>query len=120
VEGVFAGGDVAKGPSSIIEAIEAGRRAASSIDKFLGGDGMLEEVLVERPLSQPYSGKREVGFADLKRAEIPTIPLSERFKGFPEVERCFDDDQAIMEATRCLQCDLELRLAKEIQLQKNE
>lgn len=120
VEGVFAGGDVAKGPSSVIEAIEAGRRAASSIDKFLGGDGIIEETPVETPLSQPYSGKREEGFADLKRAEIPTLPLSERFKGFPEVKRCLNDDQAIMEATRCLQCDLEIRLAKEALLQKDK
>jgi NADPH-dependent glutamate synthase beta subunit-like oxidoreductase len=119
-EGVFAGGDVAKGPSSVIEAIEAGRRAASSIDKFLGGDGMIEEVLSERPPSQPYSGKRERGFSDLKRAEVPTLPLSERFNGFLEVERCFNDDQAIVEAMRCLQCDLEIRLAKEASFQKNE
>ncbi len=120
VEGTFAGGDIAKGPGSVIEAIEAGRRAASSIDKFLGGDGMIEETLAERSAFQPYSGKREKGFADFKRIESPTLPLEERLNGFIEVERCFNDDQAIMEATRCLQCDLELRLAKESLLQKNE
>jgi NADPH-dependent glutamate synthase beta subunit-like oxidoreductase len=113
VEGVFAGGDVAKGPRSIIEAIEAGRRAATSIDTFLGGDGLIEETLAERSDNFSYSGKREKGFADLKRVEPPTLPLSERNDTFSEVVHCFNDEQAVKEASRCLQCDLELRLAKE-------
>jgi len=113
LDGVFAGGDVAKGPTSVIEAIEAGRRAASSIDQFLGGDGRIEEILAERSNSQPYSGKRKEGFADMKRVETPFLPVSERYKGFIEVENCFEEDQAIKEASRCLQCDLELRLVKE-------
>ena len=111
--GVFAGGDVAKAPGTIIDAIAAGRRAASSIDTFLGGDGIVEETLIERPASQPYTGKREEGFADLKRAEMPTIPLSERRNGFSEVELGFNEEQAKEEAKRCLQCDLEIQLAKE-------
>jgi len=40
--GVFAGGDAANGPATVIEAIAAGRRAAISIDKCIGGDGELE------------------------------------------------------------------------------
>jgi heterodisulfide reductase subunit A-like polyferredoxin len=116
LDGVFAGGDVVKGPSSVIEAIEAGRRAASSIDQFLGGDGRIEEILAERPNSKPYSGKREEGFADLKRVETPTLPVSERCKGFLEVKGCFDEDQAIQEAQRCLQCDLELKLVNPVRM----
>ncbi len=42
MKGVFAGGDAANGPATVIEAIAAGRRAAISIDKYLGGDGVLE------------------------------------------------------------------------------
>jgi len=111
--GVFAGGDVGKGPGAIIDAISAGRRAASSIDKFLGGDGDIEESIAVRPDTGAYNGKRERGFADLKRVETQAIPLSERHDGFTEVDLCFDDDHAISEAKRCLQCDLELTLAKE-------
>jgi len=44
-EGVFAGGDVVKGPASVIEAIAHGRLAATSIDKYLGGEGDIEETL---------------------------------------------------------------------------
>jgi len=111
--GIFAGGDVAKAPGSIIDAIAAGRKAASSIDKFLGGNGMIDETLIQRPDSQSYDGKREEGFADLKREPMPTLPLCERHDGFGEVELGFTDDQAKGEAKRCLQCDLELDLAQE-------
>jgi len=111
--GIFAGGDAAKAPGSIIDAIAAGRRAASSIDKFLDGDGDIEETLLERPAPLPYTGKRDEGFADLKRKTMPTLPLSERHDGFCEVELGFSNDQAKEEAKRCLQCDLELNLAQE-------
>ena len=115
--GVFAGGDVGKGPGAIIDAISEGRRAASAIDQFLGGDGDIEESIAVRPDTGAYNGKRERGFADLKRVETPAIPLSERHDGFIEVDLCFDDDHAICEAKRCLQCDLELTLAKEIRIE---
>jgi len=35
--GVFAGGDAVSGPATVIEAIAAGKRAASSIHRYLGG-----------------------------------------------------------------------------------
>ena len=44
-KGLFAGGDVVSGPNSIISAIAHGRKAASSIDQYLGGDGIIDEVL---------------------------------------------------------------------------
>jgi NADPH-dependent glutamate synthase beta subunit-like oxidoreductase len=110
--GLFAGGDVGRGPSAIIDAIAAGRRAAKSIDKFLDGDGVIEETLAEKPDTGSYTGQRERGFADLVRAQMPTLPLSERHAGFQEVELCLSDDQAVSEAKRCLQCDLETRMIK--------
>jgi len=112
IPGVFAGGDVAKAPGTIIDAIAAGRGAASSIDKFLGGDGNIKETFVEIPPIEPGTGRRDKGFADLKREEMPFIPLSERHDGFREVELGLSHDQAIKEAYRCLHCDLELSLAQ--------
>jgi hypothetical protein len=111
MDGVFAGGDAGKGPGAIIDAIAAGRRAAVAMDKYLGGDGLIEETLAERAETDSYNGKREKGFADIRREEIPTLPLSERHTGFREVDLCLNDDQALKEANRCLQCDLECRLA---------
>jgi NADPH-dependent glutamate synthase beta subunit-like oxidoreductase len=116
MRGIFAGGDVANGPATVVEAIAAGRRAAISIDKYLGGDGRFD---LGRPKAKggadqlSYNGKREFGFAELKRVEVPILPLSERHSGFAEVEQCYSDDQVQQEIHRCLQCDLEICLAKE-------
>ena len=60
-----------------------------------------------------YVGGRESGFAELKRVEAPSLPLSERHDGFREVELCFSDEQVKEETHRCLQCDLEICLAQE-------
>lgn len=113
LEWVFAGGDVGRGPGTVIDAIAAGRRAASSIDVFLGGDGLIDEALVERVQQHAYDGRREKGFADIPRTACPVLPVSERTNNFNEVELCFDDLQAVREARRCLQCDEELRLARQ-------
>lgn len=110
--GVFAGGDVTKAAGSIIEAIAAGRRAASSIDKSLGGDGNIEETLWQRPAPEPYTGRRNKGFADLGRGEMPKLPISETHHGFAEVELGLDTEQVTREAKRCLQCDLELIIGR--------
>ena len=74
---------------------------------------MIDETLVERSSAESYTGKREAGFADLKRAVMPTMPISERHVGFNEVEQGFDEELAVHEAKRCLRCDLELFLARE-------
>jgi len=110
--GVFAGGDVGKGPGAIIDAIAAGRRAATAIDKLLGGDGVLSERYADKPDTASYTGARERGFADLARGAAPHLPLEERKGNFKEVDLCFSDEQAVSEAKRCLQCDLEIKLAK--------
>jgi NADPH-dependent glutamate synthase beta subunit-like oxidoreductase len=113
IPGVFVGGDVAKAPGTIIDAIAAGRRAARSIDSYLGGDADIEETLVERPSLEPHIDKSEAGFADLKRVIMTTLPVSQRHEGFDEVENGFNEEEAAQEAKRCLQCDLEIQLAKE-------
>ena len=59
-----------------------------------------------------YDGRREAGFAELKRVEVPSLPLSERHGGFSEVELCYSEEQIKAETHRCLQCDLEICLAK--------
>jgi NADH-quinone oxidoreductase subunit F len=104
--GVFAGGDVVTGPASVIEAIAAGRRAASSIDKYLGGDGFIDEVLTDPKEDAPFV---------LEEGERPRVPISaltvqERLGGFREVERGYSAEEAIAEARRCLMCDLEERV----------
>jgi len=101
-EGVFAGGDAVLGPATVIEAIAAGRRAATSIDKYLGGHGVIDETLAPtEDLPSRVNGPRE-GW----RPEMPTIPLEQRLKSFGNVELSLAEELAIEEANRCLRCDL--------------
>jgi len=53
-QGVYAGGDAVTGPASVIGAIAAGRKAAISIDRYLGGSGNIDETLVQRRQFNPY------------------------------------------------------------------
>ncbi|UCC32956.1 MAG: FAD-dependent oxidoreductase, partial [Candidatus Bathyarchaeota archaeon] len=64
---IFAGGDVVTGAASVVEAIAAGRKAAISINTFLGGDGSIDEALIEPERPDPWLG-REEDFAKKKRA----------------------------------------------------
>jgi len=104
-EGVFAGGDVVSGPASVIEAIAAGRQGAISIDKYLGGNGVIDEVL-----APPEEIAAPLGEAEEKRrVKMPTLQLEGRVSGFSQVELGYSDEMAIEEAERCLRCDLEER-----------
>ena len=105
--GVYAGGDVVGVPGSVIHAVAAGRVAAASIDRFLGGDGDIEEVLLERGTPDPRIG-REEGFALRSREKVPESPVGDRIRDFREVALGYDEGRAVREAGRCLQCDLRL------------
>ncbi|MFA4045073.1 MAG: hypothetical protein HZRFUVUK_001882 [Candidatus Fervidibacterota bacterium] len=110
--GVFAGGDVVLGPSSVIEAIAHGRIAASSIDRYLGGDGNIEEKLTDEGFVEKRSlwmGRIE-GFAYMERVKPRTIELERRRRTFDEVELGFNEEEAVREAIRCLQCDMRFQM----------
>jgi formate dehydrogenase beta subunit len=107
---VFAGGDVVSGAASVIEAITMGRKAAVSIDKYLGGDGVIDETLIETDVPNPWLG-REEGFADKGRAQVPCSPLEQRVQGFSVAELGLNEEEAVEEAKRCLRCDLRLQIS---------
>jgi len=107
LDGVFASGEAADGPGSLIEAIAAGKQAARSIDRFLGGDGVVDPSRDAPVGLDDYDGARERGFADRARIDPPVLPLAERHAAFTEVEQGYAPDQAVAEARRCLDCDLE-------------
>lgn len=109
VRGVFSGGDVASGPASVIDAIAAGRTAAISIDKYLGGEGEIDETLVKTEKPSPRIGQEE-GFAEKARIQMPCLGVEDRLKGFVDIELGFNKEMAIEEAKRCLQCDLRLQI----------
>ncbi len=113
IKGVFAGGDVVLGPASVIQAIAQGRQAASSIDKYLGGSGIIDEALIPFEKASPYFGSEE-GFVDRLQPQMPCLGLSERLGGFAEVELGYEEPTAREEAKRCLRCDARLQLSRPV------
>ncbi len=106
LRGVFAGGDVVSGPSSVIECIAAGRQAAIAIDRYLEGKGLIEEKLAapEDVSALPEMVEEE---GEKHRSKMPALSLKKRVRGFSLVERGFSETIAREEAQRCLRCDLE-------------
>ncbi|MBI5360851.1 MAG: FAD-dependent oxidoreductase [Planctomycetes bacterium] len=108
--GVFACGEAVKNPYSVIQAIAAGRKAAGDIDKFLGGDGNIDEVLVE-PYQAGHNFGREERFAYLGRGKMPMLGVSERRGNFAEIELGYEKDSAVEEGRRCLKCNMRLKFS---------
>ena len=101
-KGVFAGGDAVSGPASIIEAIAHGKLAASSIDRYLGGDGNIILSLVPEEHEISLDFYTDAGAA---RVEIPCLPAGTRVGTFEVVEKTLNGYLARKEADRCLWCD---------------
>ena len=106
IPGIFAGGDVASGASSIIEAVAAGKRAAAGIDCFLRGV----------PYSPEETDPATVAFNDANmkwhlkevekedRVKMPVLSVKERKRCTREVSQGLGKEEAIREARRCLSC----------------
>jgi NADPH-dependent glutamate synthase beta subunit-like oxidoreductase/NAD-dependent dihydropyrimidine dehydrogenase PreA subunit len=101
-KGVYAGGDAQTGPDSVIAAIAAGRQAAISIDKYLGGYGIIDEALALSVIMEPPSTPTE---KTQHIVHAPRLEPEERIKSFAEAELPLDKQTAADEAQRCLQCD---------------
>lgn len=101
--GLFAGGDAATGPKSIVEVVGAGHQAAESIKRYLTG----EDLLVGREINTSSNAKPE--FYDPKiwdltrRHEMPYRNALDRID-FNEIYLGFTEEQAVAEAKRCLSC----------------
>jgi len=110
-KGVFAAGDAVSGTDSVIAAIASARKAATGIDKYLGGTGVIDEVLAEMETPSPYIGRKE-GFAVRDRYLTALASMEQRLSSFEEMDHGFDEPSALTESARCLQCDLRLRITR--------
>ena len=99
--GVFVGGDSHRGPEDIVNAVCEAKKAAASIDKYLGGKGELYKGFEQTITDYHIEGDivphnrfltRQVG------AEEAIGSFCERNLGMHELD-------ARAEASRCLRCD---------------
>jgi NADPH-dependent glutamate synthase beta subunit-like oxidoreductase/NAD-dependent dihydropyrimidine dehydrogenase PreA subunit len=101
VPGIFAAGDCCTEPSTMIEAVAAGKRAAISIDKYLRG----EEYRHPAPRVQPVAvDTNELYVPPIDRQTMPCLPMTARKGNFEEVDLGLSQAMAMEEAKRCLNC----------------
>ncbi len=109
---VFFGGDAALGPKNIITAVAHGHEAAISIDNFCRG----EDTRVRPPpmtnLVSQKMGIHEWSYDNAitldRRFAVPQVERAKALRNIQtEVELGFTGAQALAEARRCLNCDVE-------------
>ncbi len=102
VKGLFAGGDLVVGPSTVIEAIAAGQKAAKSIDHLLSPGR--KEYFWEKHEMPEVKVDLDREIADQAPVDFPLLAPEERLISV-EVEKTITKEQACREAGRCLRCD---------------
>ena len=108
-EGIFACGDAVYGTKTVIQAVASGREAAAEIDRYLGGDGNIDEVLAPVQEKPAWIGKIQ-GFGYEKRAPEEFLAPEEREDNFHPISKGICDENICGEAGRCLQCDLRFEI----------
>ncbi len=99
---IFAGGDAVTGPSSVVEAVAAGERAAAGIDLYLTGanHAFWREV---HEVDTAFDPDAEP--SDAAREKLNLIAVERRRNNFAEVEQPWCEAVAVRQAGRCLRCD---------------
>ncbi len=107
--GLFAGGDYTEGSRNLISAIADGRDAAGAINRYLGGVDKPAESAEEVELPDYRRGMVD-DYESIAHQNIPSLPLKGRYSNTRETETGFTPEQAVVQARRCLQCQLNIMI----------
>jgi NADPH-dependent glutamate synthase beta subunit-like oxidoreductase/CO/xanthine dehydrogenase FAD-binding subunit len=101
-DNVFAGGDFISGPSTVVQAIDSGRKAAASINVYLGGkitrsSGRQNRKSLEK-FNSAYLGKTV-------RVVTPELEVNERVRDLDSEDIGNLEPEAVLtESNRCFNC----------------
>jgi NADPH-dependent glutamate synthase beta subunit-like oxidoreductase len=98
LSGVFAGGDVASGPRTVVEAVAYGKRAAKSIELYLRGEDINSGRWPDWRGIEFTNGRVE----SIPRQSMRKLSLVERKRTVKEIDLGFSEEEAKREAERCL------------------
>ena len=101
-EGIFAGGDAARGPQTVIRAIADGKETAGAIDRYLMGSDRLASIVTQYEYGMVLPDNQE----PMERVEMRKRNSEERKSDFKEVALGYTEEQYLREAGRCLRCDI--------------
>jgi NADPH-dependent glutamate synthase beta subunit-like oxidoreductase/NAD-dependent dihydropyrimidine dehydrogenase PreA subunit len=102
VSAVYAAGDVAQGPSSVVQAMANGRETARAVHRDLSGEKLIH-IKTARPATRDFPELPQET-QTIPRACMPETEPACRNELCIEVALGFDEAQATSEAARCLQC----------------
>ena len=98
VPGVFAGGDCASGPATVVRAIAAAKVMAANVDEYLG---FHHEISCDVEMPNPSIADR----TPCGRVNLTERASGERKNDFEGVENVMSIEECHQEAGRCLGCD---------------
>ncbi|CAE6957738.1 Belongs to the prokaryotic molybdopterin-containing oxidoreductase family [Vibrio sp. B1FIG11] len=105
---IFSIGDFRRGPATAVEAVGDGRVAAKAIDLFLNGDmADMPKAAFNSRKEKKLSQVDPLHFENIQkvaRSIMPELTPAQREQSFAEVELGFDNEEAMKEAARCLEC----------------
>jgi heterodisulfide reductase subunit A-like polyferredoxin len=112
VPGIFAGGDAVTGTTFVVDAIDAGHKAASGIHSYLQDETTkawppvvkILERLPEATLAPEEKEQLIEETSGKDRFEPPKRAASERKRDFQEVEAALSEEDVVEAANRCLEC----------------
>ncbi|MCL2463718.1 MAG: FAD-dependent oxidoreductase, partial [Micrococcales bacterium] len=102
IPGVFSGGDAMRGPDVVITAIADGKKVASSIDRYLGGDG---ELWKGPAIDIPAPSIDDDDLREHGRFGMCFLAPERRGRNFDEVALGYHRVDAMAESMRCLHCE---------------
>jgi len=107
IDGIFAAGDAVTGPQTAILAIAGGKRAALAMDKYMLGQPLPQRAELYNHIRGSNDEIDITAFGDketIAKTAMPMLTEAQRHHNFNEVELGFTEEQARIEASRCLQC----------------
>ena len=99
---LYSGGDAVTGPSSVVEAVAGGERAAVAMDAQLTG---FEHAFWQKEKACTVPFDPDAAPVRYARAHMELLPVERRRENFSEVEQSWTEQVAVCEAKRCLRCD---------------
>ena len=114
VPGIFAGGDAVTGTTWVVEAIDAGHKAARAIEAYLKDETasawppavQVVERLPEAKIDEEQKAELIEGYSQASRFEPSKRNAAERKHDFGEVEAALGEDEVVEAAKRCLECGI--------------
>jgi NADPH-dependent glutamate synthase beta subunit-like oxidoreductase/NAD-dependent dihydropyrimidine dehydrogenase PreA subunit len=104
ISAVYAAGDAVTGPSSVVEAMAAGRAVARSIHMEISGEEVLK-ARGSRPEDKDFPEIPE-DIPSLARPKMPERQPAARCNNSSEVALGLSEAQVLYESERCLQCGI--------------